>query len=246
MRLNKKVKTDKLEFDYSVNITKQGIFTAYLPEDIINKLESSGIKLNYGRGYKKGYFEGSSLKEVEEAISNIIEKYNEKKLISSSIVLRYQIITSCSYCKTKKGEIVPNGRWERKLNKNDKYHWLEGTEENNANHPNPFGFRVYVDPRKLNVYVYPDKTEYKEYVSIDEKDIPEGSTLDWLNSVCGMSWKDENDVKDIEYSEEVGIFFKNIILYICNLNEKLKKIFGEEMEISISKVPLLTNFSKGD
>ena len=240
MRLKKKIYTDKLEFEYFVNISKEGLFTAYLPEEIITKLESSGIKIGHGRGGRKGYFEAQSLKEIEENISKIIQKFSEKKLVSSKIVLRYEIITACAYGKTEKGEIVPNGYWQKRIDKTDKYEWLGGTKQLNSNDSEPFGFQIYVEPQRLNVYIFPDKTEHKEYVNIEDEDIKEGSTLDWLNSICGMRSQEDDNIKDIDYSEEIGLFFKNVILYICNLNENLKKVFGEEMEINPQK---LLNFN---
>lgn len=240
MRLKRKIYTDQIEFDYFINVTTQGLFTAYLPEEVITKLENCGIKVNYGRGSKKGYFEAQSLKEIEDKIESIIQKFSEKKLISSKIVLRYEIITACSYCKTKKGEIVPNGDWEQRLNKRKGYNWLQGTKDMDACNREPFGFRIYVEPQRLNVYVFPDKTEHKEYIDVEDKDIKEGSTLDWLCSITAMSPDEEDNIKDIDYSEEIGLFFKNIILYICNLNEKLKKVLGEKMEINQKTIPLLT------
>jgi hypothetical protein len=239
MRLKRKLYQDKLEFEYFINVTSEGLFTAYLPEDVVEKLESSGIDVGYGRGRRKGYFEAHALKDIEEQIKKATEKYSEKKLKSTKIVLRYEIITTCSYCKTKKGEIVPNGGWEQRLNKSRDYNWINGTKDMDNCYSEPFGFRVYVEPQRLNVYIFPDKTEHKEYVSLEDDEIKDESTLDWLNSISSISADDDNNIKDIDYSEEVGLFFKNIILYICNLNEKLKKLFGEKMEISKKSLPLL-------
>jgi len=241
MRIKKKVYSKKLSFDYFINVTNEGLFTAYLPEEIIVRLESCGIEVNRGHGGKKGYFESHSIKDIEIAISTIAEKFSEKKLIETKIVLRYEIITSCAYCKTKKGEIVPNGYWSKRIDKSkeDYCKWFEGTQEQNSNNRSPYGFRIFVEVQRLNIYIFPDKSSHKEYINLKEDEIPGGSTLDWLDSLTGMNYENEDDVKDIEYCEEVGLFFKNAILYICNLNEKLKSIFGEEMEISQTKIKSL-------
>ena len=217
MRLKRKLWHDKLNFEYFINVTSEGIFTAYLPEDVVKKLELSGIEVGRGRGGKKGYFEAASLSKIEDDVEKATEKYSKKSLLSSKIVLRYDIITTCSYCKTKKGEIVPNGYWEERANKTDGSNWLNGTKDMNSCNREPFGFRIYVEPQRLNVYVFPDKTKHKEYINIEEKDKKEGSTLDWLCSICSMDYEDENNIKDIDYSEDVGRFFKSAILYICNM-----------------------------
>jgi len=240
MRLKKKIYTDQIEFEYFINVTSEGLFTTYLPEEVLIKLEKYGIEANYGRGRRKGYFEAQSLKEIEEKVKNIANKFSESKLILSKIVLRYEIITTCTYCKTKKGEIVPDGNWQQRLDKGKDYDWFSGTKNMDNCNREPFGFRVYVEPQKLNVYVFPDKTEYKEYQNLEDEDIKENSTLDWLCSLAAISPDEENNIKDIDYSEEVGLFFKNIILYICNLNEKLKKLFGDKIEITQKSLPLLS------
>lgn len=107
MRLKRKIQHKKLAFEYFINVNSEGLFTAYLPEEVIKKLESSGIKIGRGRAGRKGYFEADTLTGIEERVIKATERYSEKTLLSSRVVLRYEIITACSYCKTKKGEIVP-------------------------------------------------------------------------------------------------------------------------------------------
>ena len=91
MRLKKEVSTEKLKFTYFVNVTSDGLFTAYIPEDIIAKLEAAGISINYGRDKKKGYFAAPSLAEIQKSILAVAEKFSEKKLVLSKIILRYEI-----------------------------------------------------------------------------------------------------------------------------------------------------------
>ena len=161
--------------------------------------------------------------------------------MESKIVLRYDIITTCAYCKTKTGEIVPNGGWEIRKNKTDGHHWLEGNTQTDSCHMAPYGFNIYVEPQKLTRWIFPDKTEHKEYLNLEDDEVKDDSTLDWLNSICSITYMEENRIKDIDYTEEVGLFFKNTILYVCNLNEKLKKVFGDEIVIAKNQ-NLLTLF----
>jgi len=163
-------------------------------------------------------------------------------LKENKIVLLYSINTVCSYCKNKNGEIVPNGLWESKANGVAGHKWISGTEEHNSNNGAPYGLSLYVKPRMLNVWEFPDKTEYREYLPLEAKDIVEGSTLDWLNSLCGMESKNTN-TKEIDYDESIGMFFKRSIIGICNMNEQLKRVFGDNIEVTLSKVRMLPDLT---
>ena len=244
MRINKSFRDEKLPFKYVVNVTTEGIFSTYLPADVVEKLESCGIFVPRGRGGKKGHFESDSLVSLREKIKAVVEKFSERKLVSSKIILSYAIITACSYMKTKAGETVPNGYWTRRIDKTEDYKWFSGTQKTDACNRTPYGFRVYVQPYKLNTYVFPDKTEHKEYTKLTEDDFEEGSTLDWLNSLCSIG-DDGEKTQDVEYTEEIGLFFKNAIISICLFDEKLKKVFGERLEISAMKVKLLPKPMEG-
>ena len=239
MRIKKTIKTNKLDFDYFVNINKDGLFTTYLPNNIVEKLESYGISVNRGRGNKSGYFQTNSMQELVKSVTEIMLKFSEKKLISTKIVLRYEITTRCSYCKADNGEIVPNGYWETKINNNENYHWQNGSVAMDSLNTNPFGFLVFVQPRQKKTWKYPDGETFEEYTSIDKKDIKESSTLDWLNSICSIEPYDKDKVKDIDYSEKVGLFFKNMLMYIFNLNEKLKRAFGKDLKLNVQNIKMI-------
>jgi hypothetical protein len=245
MRLKKQVKSKKISFEYFVNVNNEGMFTTYLSEDIIQKFESCGIKINYGRGNRKGFYESTTLQGIEKLIQEKVDKINSKKLIETKIVIRYDIITSCSYCKTKKGEIVPNGYWQKRIDKDkvDGCDWFNGTHEMNSSNRSPYGFKLYVEVDRLNIYSFPDNTTHKEYVSLTEGEKVEGSTLDWLDSLTAMQPEDNSNIKEIDYTEELGLFFKNVILYICGLNEKLKNLFGDKIELTNKQLPLLKEFN---
>ena len=239
MRIKKTIKTNKLDFDYFININKDGLFTTYLPNNIVEKLESYGISVNRGRGNKNGYFQTNSMQELVKSVTEIILKFSEKKLISTKIILRYEITTRCSYCKTDNGEIVPNGFWERKINNNDDYHWQNGSVAMDSLHRSPFGFLVFVQPKQKKTWRYPDGEIFEEYTPIDRKDIKENSTLDWLNSICSIEPYDKYKIKDIDYSEKAGLFFKNMLMYIFNLNEKLKRAFGKDLKLNVQNIKMI-------
>jgi len=79
MRLKKNISTDKLNFEYFINVNKDGLFSAYLPKEIVEKLEQYGIQVAYGRGHRKGFFEAQSLADIENRILKTIQKFSEKK-----------------------------------------------------------------------------------------------------------------------------------------------------------------------
>lgn len=57
----------------------------------------------------------------------------------------------------------------------------------------------------------------------------------------------ELPTKEIDYTPQLGLFFKNMLLYIFNMNEKIREIFGEDFDLSkidFKKIPQL-GFSGG-
>jgi hypothetical protein len=52
-----------------------------------------------------------------------------------------------------------------------------------------------------------------------------------LAGLCGITY---NKYKEVDYTPELGLFFKNIILYIFRINEQFLKIFGKEVDLAKS------------
>jgi len=223
--------TEKITFKYSINVDKEGLFSTTLPKEIVEKLESAQIRLNTNRLNNKGYFCDVTLEGLRKKIKEVVEQYSKREMVEEKIVLRYSIDTFCSYCKTKKGLIVPNGNWEAEANKKEGYHWLEGTlNKKHSTKNDPFGFSVYVEPRLLRRWRFPNGDIKEESEGLEGDMIEKNSTLDWLDSLCSMD-DDYREVKCIDYTEETGLFFKNMIIYICEMNEKLKLVFNDDFDI---------------
>ena len=238
-------RTEKVTFKYTANIDKTGLFSATLPANIVEKLESAKIHLGVNRLGNKGYFTSNDLKGLREQIKEVVNQYSKRELVEEKIVLLYALDTTCSYCKTKEGKIVPNGYWtDNPLGGGCK--WYGGTIRHDAGNSAPYGFSIYVEPKFLKVWKFPNGDSKTEYARLEDNHIKKGSILEWLDSVVGMnnhSYSSES--KQIDYTEGIGLFFKNTILYICNLNEKLQSVFNKDIDIQkaieekgIKKLPI--------
>lgn len=220
--------SENLKFTYQVNVDKEGNFTTTLPEDVVSKMRKVGMSLGHNRLYNEGYFSALSLEELNKQVKESVDKFSKKELIEEKVILKYSIDTVCTYCKTKDGKIVPNGYWATEID--GEYNWTNGTKEVHATSSRPFGFNCYVEPIKIKVWKFPDGEIKKEYLHTNNRDFDYDETLNWLDSICGIA--PDGDYKEIDYTPEIGLFFKNLLVYIFNINEKIQKIFGKDVDLS--------------
>lgn len=223
-------KSENLTFKYNVNVNKQGYFTTTLPSEIADKLAKAGIDLNINRQYNKGFFSAPTLKELKNMVEGVVKKYSEKELIEEKIILRYAVDTKCHYCLGKDGTIYPDGSFQKRVEGD--YNWVEGTKYTSHLNYMPFGFEFFVKPMKVKIWKFPDGEIKKEYSNFGNNDIPEGDDiLEWLCSIRGMSSENSSE-KEIDYSPEIGRFFKKLMIYVCNLDKNIKKMFGKKFDLS--------------
>lgn len=64
-----KFKKNDLKFSYSINVDKEGNFTTTLPSEIVNLFKKANIDLKRNRLRNEGFFSASTLKELEQQIS---------------------------------------------------------------------------------------------------------------------------------------------------------------------------------
>ena len=228
-----KYHSDRLDFSYEISVDKEGYFTTMIPKDVVEKLESVGIHVSANRLRNKGYYAVSTLDGLIEAVKKDADKYSKEKIIDRTIVLLYKIDTLCSYWKTKAGDFVPNGYWDPKSDDKDKGYWEDGTEDRNSCNVGPSGFLIYVEPQIRIISEFPDGTKHNTYENLKEADYEEKSTLHWLESICAMApdTSGGRDVKEIEYTEEVGLFFKNALMFIFQLDARFKKFINKECDL---------------
>jgi len=112
--------------------------------------------------------------------------------------------------------------------------WKEGKSRYGNVVPNGYYAKEYVKPVQIRCWRFPNGTIRIEEIQTRNGDFDYDETLKWLDSLCGMS--PVGVCKEIDYVTEVGLFFKSIILYIINLNEKLKTVFGSNIEINLPAI----------
>jgi hypothetical protein len=239
------IKKEELEFSYKINIDKEGIFTAYLPEEITKLFDAAGmvLKKNPARQSRIGFYSAAKMCDLKNEITEVVEEYFSRELSESKKVIRYDIQTTCSYCLNIHGEIVPNGSREWVLS--DTYDWKQGTVQQNATNRNPYGILVYAEPFKKQVYKYKSGKEKIEYNQIFTNGMSEDDFLYHLASFCSMCppdrWEDSN-LKEIDATPAAATFFVELLTSICRLNENIKEKLDPKsiLKLIASKQKLLT------
>lgn len=244
-----KFESENLEFKYDVSVDKEGNFTTTIPPEICDKLLAVGIKLEFNRLHNQGFFSAKSLEELNNQVEAIAIKYSEKELIEEKFILRYVVDTICQYCRGTTGKIYPDGGWQKDAEGGSTYdyNWISGTKKQGSIDRDPFGFTVFVEVMRIKVWKFPDGEIQKEYLRIEDGKCKDDETLRWLNSIRNMgNWR-SSPTKEIDYTPQLGLFFKNMLLYIFNMNEKIREIFGDDFDLSkidFKKIPQL-GFSGG-
>lgn len=223
---------ENLSFNYDVNIDRQGNFTTTIPKEIAEKLMCIGIKLNKNRRHNYGFFSAESLRELEKKVEEIADKYSKKELIDEKIVIKYAVDTVCSYCKGVSGDLYPNGQWEQDAEGYENgYHWVNGTKDDLYS-GGRCSFEVAFELKKVKNWLFPNGEKSKEYLRLEESEVKNDELLHWLNSLCGLSLSSSSTVKEIEYTREIGLLFRDMVLFIFNINENILHIFGKEFDLS--------------
>jgi hypothetical protein len=234
----------RLPVEIYVNVSSEGTFSTTLPEHVVCKLHSAGIKTNQHPKKGDGYFCADSMDGLLAEVKATLDKYSEKILVREEVVLQYAISVCCYYCKLEDGTIVPNGSYLGKEPKEGNV-WVGGNIDSNAFGRNkPFSFEVYVYPRFKSTWRFHDGSEKSSYDSVPQNLVVKGSALEYLLAIPPMS-ADLNGgtVKEIEYTEDIAQFFKNALLYVCKMNESFKAAFGEDIDLSKFKDLALPDFS---
>ncbi|KKN73147.1 hypothetical protein LCGC14_0403190 [marine sediment metagenome] len=215
---------DELDFSCKVNIDQQGIFTAYLPEDIVAVFENAGISLeqNPARRTRAGFFSDETMHGLKKQIGAVLVEYFSKEEIDDKIVIRYDIQTTCAYCLDIHGNIVPNGQEEWVLS--NEYSWQTGTIGQDAAHSKPYGILVYARLFRKRQYQYKSGKIKTEYDGIYTNGLKKGDFLYHLASFSSMETPDGygENLKEIDYTEETAEFFVNLLTSICRLSENIK------------------------
>ena len=110
------------------------------------------------------------------------------------------------------------------------YHWINGTK--NKNGIGPYSFEVVFEIKKVKTWIFPNGEKSKEYLRLEDSEVKDDELLNWLNSLCGLGFSSSSNVKEIEYTKEIGLLFRKMILFIFNINENIHHIFGEKFDLT--------------
>lgn len=238
---------ERLVFDLKVNISQNGLFTAYIPENIITDFESAGISLecNPARRSKAGFFAADTLHGLIEKVQGVITEYFSTEKVQDKLVIKYIIQTTCEYSINSADEITPNccGKWAVDSEEMD---WHRGTVEPGSFNSHPYGIAVYAEVFRKQTFRYKSGKEYVDYkVPFDDK-IKDGSFVDKLSSFVRIGVphnKEEDDAEEIDCTEDAAEFFLGLLTSICRLNENIKNLLDPKsiLELIQNKQKLLPN-----
>lgn len=217
-----------LDFQCKVAINADGIFTTYLPENIVMQLEAVGIRCNKNPNNRTrtGYYSDAMLAGLKDQVGRVLTEYNSSKIIETRLVIRYCIETTCAYCINDAGDIVPNGQSEWNEG-NDSYSWATGTIDQHAAYPRPYGIRVWAAVFRKVVrerLTGKKNTDYEQLHTNDIEQMGADMTGSPYHLASFASIKSPNsDIQEIDCTEENAAFFVEMLTGICALNEKIKE-----------------------
>jgi hypothetical protein len=158
-------------------------------------------------------------------------------------------LTNCHYVKGRSGTIYPNGHGPKDAGDevDGGCDWIDGTKNDSGNEP--YSLSVFVRPYWVKIWKFPDGTIHTEaeYMTDSSSHIGDDATLKWLCTLVRMAPERHSSYKEIDYTPELGLMFKNMILFIIEINERIQELFGKEFDLSqldVTKIPLL-GFSGG-
>ncbi len=133
------------------------------------------------------------------------------------------VVGAVNYC-LNDGDIVPNGAWVE----NGDYKWYDGSEKLNATKTHPFGFLMYCDVKKKEIYKLKSGKEVIEYKPVfnynfvTAKKGDKDYYLKWIHAIPGaMSHIRHSSLLEIEYTEERAKLFVDMIKGIAEIAKKM-------------------------
>jgi len=224
-------KNKNLKFTCDVYIDKEGEFSTTIPKEVAEKLMSIGVRLKTNRLHNPGYFHAKTLEELDGKVKEAADKYSERTLIDERIIIKYAVDIACAYWMSKEGDIYPNGVWDRDITE-DTPRWIEGSKKRGFQHRGPVGFEVAYEICKKKRWRFPNGEESKEYVRLEDEDVKDDEILRWLRALPSMQLEYGREGKEIEYTPDIGMFFKSMVEYVWAINENIRRVFGEEFDLA--------------
>ena len=218
-----------------INVTKDGMFTTTLSKEGLTKIHSYGIKLPTNRLGNEGYFNSTSLSDLEGQIREVLKRCLSYKVVEETPVIKYQLETICSFAYDKNRDIIPNisKEWTKSY---EDAKWMDGTSRLDALNAKPFGFSVYAKPFLKRVIEYGNGEKKIEYEKLSTE---RGTYAHWLNCVACMSYNRYKPVMEVECNECTSKLFVDMIKSICNISEQVKSFADPEQIKAIAELNIL-------
>ena len=214
-----------------VNVTKDGLFTTTLSKEDLTKIHSYGIELPTNRLGNEGYFNSTSLSNLEGQIREVLKRCLSYKVVEETPIIKYQLETICVFAYNKNRDIVPNisKEWTKSY---EGVEWMDGTSRLDALNAKPFGFSVYAKPFLKRVIEYGNGETKIEYEKMSTE---EGTYAHWLNCVTCMSYDRYKPVMEVECNEHTSKLFVDIIKSVCKISEQVKSFADPEQIKAIAE-----------
>lgn len=214
----------ELVFNLKININKDGLFTAYYPDNAIDFLKKRFINIQYGRGEKIGYIAARSLGDFKSQVDADFKKALECKTTNEHAVIKYKIQTAASFCIDKDNNIYPDGSFGDYAK--NKIWWHKGKTESNSTHPVFYGFNVFAELFMKTEYKTVEGVKYEYSFMGDDKCEELGKEAGILGHWRAMSQGEYSDYEldEIVYTEKNAKFFNSLIFNICQMVLRIDKL----------------------
>ena len=235
----KLVDGEKIVFNTTVNVTKEGLFTTTLPKEATDLLESYGPKLDLNRVGRAGFFSSDTLEGLRREIEKTIEEAVSKELIEDKLIIKYSITTAGHYALDTDGEIIPNGCWRKDPEERKKEfgtNWREGNSKGSTMYGTCPSVSVFARVFHKKTYAYRSgRTIQQLETYYPETKDGRGKAIDWINSLCNISstrqWNGKEDFSntpEIDATEENAEMLVQLFKLVFQCNELFKEMNNPE------------------
>lgn len=211
--------------DLKVNVTTDGDFTASIDKKYLNAIK--GVFQNSYKINKETItIIAPSLDKLMSSSERMLDIHNTPKITKENIIA-YNIESHVSFCENDKGDIFPNGTYQKDLQWaiNDKY------GEHHASSPAKDGYSLTVGAvayTKITKDYNGNKVVvYNAYYGENGSHLGNKNPAEKLNSWCSFSLYPEN-CRQMPYSDESAIFFFNLLMGMARMAKLIQEATFDE------------------
>lgn len=209
-------------FDYTINVTGEGLFTTTLPKECVEFLESKKISLQSNRVGNKGYFSSDTLDGLVQRVQDVVDRYNSAKEVDRRMEIGYDLRLMCAYGKSVvDGTLHPNCEGGNR-------EWVTGNISM-PGHSGEFGIKFHVEVLDTYTMEYCDGTTKV----VRKRHTANDSDPEYVKYLCGVvsgfdGYRGLDKASYVECSESVCNLFIGLYDSLFRLNEKIKDSLDPE------------------